>query len=318
MPEIVAFDESGNTGDNLLDAAQPIYALASVHVDEQAAAALIAEVAPAADGELHYSRLRRSRQGRETILRILRSELLAPGRARLTPMHKPFSVVGRLFDYTMEATLYNGGLDVYDHGLQLAYTNLLYRRAPAACGEADWSQLLSAFVAACRDPSDENVERVRQANARCVLGATDETVQQLLMLIPPLPEWIRGRIAVDQGHGIGMRDMLDPAATSLVENCITWPDRVGPIVVMHDKSNVVARWRGKLAVLASPRATQEVGEYWAARLPYPLAVDEIRLVNSATSARLQLGRPSRGSRRNLAQSVHLAADSRRSVRRVTR
>jgi hypothetical protein len=63
---------------------------------------------------------------------------------------------------------------------------------------------------------------------------------------------------------------------------------VGRIVVLHDESNVVARWREKLAVLAGPHALDEVGEYWAARMPYPLAIDEIRLGDSADSARLQL------------------------------
>lgn len=94
MASEVAFDESGNTGDNLLDRSQPIYTLASIQLAEDDAEALIDEAVPSRDGELKYSSLRRSRVGREAIVRILGSDLMKPGRARVTAMHKPFSTVG--------------------------------------------------------------------------------------------------------------------------------------------------------------------------------------------------------------------------------
>jgi hypothetical protein len=288
MPEIVAFDESGNTGDNLLDPAQPIYVLASIHIGEADAAALIAEAAPHAAGELRSSRLRRSHAGREKVISILSSDLISPGQARITPMHKPYAVVARLFDYLIEPTLYHHGLDAYDRGLHVAYANLLFREAPVACGEYAWSRLLDAFISLCRNPSQMTVEIMLHALRRCLAVCGRGTVQQLLLLIPPMRQLLADRLIRDQGYGIGARDMLDPAITSLLENCITWPERLGPIVVEHDESSVVARWRDKLAVLSSPDAAAEIGEYWAARIPHPLAVDEIRLRDSATSARLQL------------------------------
>ena len=203
-------------------------------------------------------------------------------------MHKPFAVVGRFFDYLIEPTLFEAGFDAIDEQLHIVYANILYRRGPAACGAARWERLLAAFVAACRRPSHQTLSALAEANAACAIEANDEIVQRLLTLVPPDAAGISERIVLDQGHGIGMRDLLDPAATSLIENCITWPERLGRIIVLHDESNVVARWREKLAVLASPDAIDEVGEYWAARMPYPLAIDEIRLGDSAASACLQL------------------------------
>jgi hypothetical protein len=286
-PEEIAFDESGNTGDNLLDRVQPIYALASIHAAEADAQALIDEVAPGLP-ELKYSSLRRSRGGREAVMRVLRSELIAPGLARVTAMHKPFSTVARMFDYVMEPTLFNGGMEVYDQGLHIAFSNILWRNGAHACGADRWEELLRSFVVACRGPTMETAERLVLANAACVAACTDETVEKLLILIPPEPAWALPRIAADMGHGIGVRDLLDPAATSLIENCIFWPEHVGPIVVLHDESSIVSRWRAKLEVLASAEAEQEVGEYWANRVPYPLAIEEVRMVRSSDCARVQL------------------------------
>jgi hypothetical protein len=188
----------------------------------------------------------------------------------------------------MEPTLHNGGFEVYERGLHRAYSNILWRQGAAACGQGRWQHLLRAFVDACRDPSAERIDRLREANGRCLAASTDETVDQLLMLVPPRTDWLQPRIAMDMGHGIGMRDLLDPAVTSLIENCIAWPERVGPIQVLHDESSVVARWRVKLEVLAGPDAAEAVGEYWNNLVPYPLAIDEIRLVRSEDSARIQL------------------------------
>lgn len=289
MAREIAFDESGNTGDNLLDREQPIYTLASIHAAEADAAGLIGEVAPNEGRELKYSSLRRSRAGRETVVRILESELLKPGRARVTAMHKPFSTVARLFDYLMEPTLHRGGMEVYERDLHIAYANILWRRGAPACGEARWERLLRSFVAACREPTVEKSTDLLVANAASVEACTDRTIEQLLMLIPPAPEWLHPRIAADMGHGIGVRDLLDPAATSLIENCIHWPEQLGTtMIVLHDESSVVARWRTKLEVLAGPEAEAEVGDYWANKVPYPLAIDEVRLVSSTDCARVQL------------------------------
>jgi hypothetical protein len=59
MTTVVAFDESGNTGDNLLDEIQPIYSLTSVAIPEDEAERVVADVGAQADRELKYSDLRR-------------------------------------------------------------------------------------------------------------------------------------------------------------------------------------------------------------------------------------------------------------------
>lgn len=73
----VAFDESGNTGGNLLDGEQPVFALASVQLSNDEAAALVASLGTK-QGELKFSSLRSSGPGRRKILTLLKAEVLSP------------------------------------------------------------------------------------------------------------------------------------------------------------------------------------------------------------------------------------------------
>jgi hypothetical protein len=203
-------------------------------------------------------------------------------------MHKPFAMVARLFDYLMETTLHEAGVPTYDLGLHIQFANILYREGPASCGAERWRALLSAFVAACRSPIDVRFDAYLAAHAHCRVAVTDQTVAQLLDLVPVSREGLRECIGLDQGRGIVTRDLLDPAATSLLENCMTWPERVGPIIVRHDEAGVVERWAEKLRVLATPDAEAEVGPYWAKRMELPLGIDSIELVQSDNFRQVQL------------------------------
>ena len=284
----VAFDEAGNTGDNLLDEAQPVFCLGSVCSDESDAGALIADVLPDGRPELHFSQLRESAAGRRALLAALESQLIQPGLARVTPMHKPFAVVARFFDYVIEPSLYERGLDVYDASIQTDFANALYRRGPAACGRELWDELLRTFVHLVRSQSHAALESFLRAHSACTLAASHPLVWRILREVPDRDEIAR-RVQLDQPHGIGARDLLDPVATSLVENCMTWPERLGrPVTVLHDENAVVRRWRPLLQALSGASAREVVGPYWAERMPLPLRITEIRVVHSHTSPLVQL------------------------------
>jgi hypothetical protein len=239
---VVAFDESGNTGDNLLDEAQPVCSLASVCVDEDAAAALVADCIPAGRLELHFADLRNSGEGRRAILRVLDAKMINPHTSRVTPMHKPFAVVARFFDYIIEPTIYERGRDVYADGMQRDFPNVLYRRGPEACGQVLWHEMLEAFVALMRSQTEAALDRFTEAHRACRIAAGHPLVRLMLDDVPDREEVAR-RARIDQPVGIGRRDLLDPVPTMLIENCITWPGRLGsPIRVVHDENNVVRRW----------------------------------------------------------------------------
>lgn len=291
LPEadVVAFDEAGNTGDNLLDEAQPICSLASVCVDDAAAAALIAEVLPAGRSEAHFADLRGSRDGRRAILRMLTSELVSADSTRVTPMHKPFAVVGRFFDYIIEPTIFARGDDVIARGMPLDFVNVLHRRGPTACGNELWRAMLVAFVALMRAPGDDELlDRFMAAHRACLIAAGHPLIRLMLEDVPDREE-VAERVRIDQPAGIGARDLLNPVPTMLIENCITWPNRIGgPIKIVHDENNVVRRWVPLIQSLSRENAVDVVGPYWGGIMPLPLRVASVELVRSHDSTRVQL------------------------------
>src|SRR5687767_15017916 len=99
----VAMDEAGNTGENLLDETQPVFALAGVHIaTDHAQAAVAAALARAGGVELKFSRLRRSAAGPRNILQLLSDADLHPANCAIVVAHKPWMLASKLIDELVE------------------------------------------------------------------------------------------------------------------------------------------------------------------------------------------------------------------------
>src|SRR6266849_8025878 len=98
IPELVAFDEAGNTGQNLLDPQQPVFVVASVRVADQAAEEIVERITRGGATEGKFSRLRRSPRGRLAILDALKHPSLVPNNARMSVYHKRFMVTTKIVD----------------------------------------------------------------------------------------------------------------------------------------------------------------------------------------------------------------------------
>ena len=93
MPYEVAFDESGNTGADLLNPQQPVFALASTSLTRVEAELVLDRIRTPQTKEFKFLRLRRNDAGRRRILQFLSAPELTPETARTTYFHKRFMVV---------------------------------------------------------------------------------------------------------------------------------------------------------------------------------------------------------------------------------
>jgi hypothetical protein len=69
-------DESGNTGENLIDPVQPVFVLGSVNLDSSLSATLLDNVLrqlPKGHGEPKYSSLAKTKAGRKALMECLSS-----------------------------------------------------------------------------------------------------------------------------------------------------------------------------------------------------------------------------------------------------
>lgn len=190
----VAFDESGNTGQNLLDPAQPVFTLASIHLSDDELEYLDELVDWPEDGELHFTDLKRSARGRRRIRRILTSDVATPEHVKVFVIHKRFMVVAKVVELLEDLT-HRTGSDLYERGANIALSNLLYFCTPTFCGQEHFEEFLEAFVGMIRNPNelrrDHFYRRLRDLSVECrdeqfrsgvlkMLGATRVVVDDLL------------------------------------------------------------------------------------------------------------------------------------------
>ena len=243
----VAFDEAGNTGPNLLDSAQPCFALASVHLSDKEASTILEPVIRGRTTEAHFAALKRRQAGRRGILEVLASPVLTEERVKIVLTHKPFMVVTKLVDLLFETLLYREGVDLYEKGGNIALANLIYYCVPVFCGKAQFLMLLQSFVDMVRSKSRSAISEF--------YAAVDEAERKCRNseLVP-----ILGLLAATRGIVQDQLDrcshtVLDPATTSLLHLSGIWSDQFAqPFAIIHDRSKPIEFDKDLIEALMDP------------------------------------------------------------------
>jgi hypothetical protein len=123
---ILYCDESGQTGENLLDLSQPFFSYAALRVDPlkatETANRLIKDYR--IQGEIKSSNLLKYSKGRQAVTQILHE---FHRDTKVVVHHKLFAATGKLFEYIFEPVLAKNSFLFYSIGFQKFFANLLYR-----------------------------------------------------------------------------------------------------------------------------------------------------------------------------------------------
>lgn len=122
----IFFDESGFTGYNLLDPAQPVFSVASVDIAEERAEEILRRSFPRYQGEeYHFTNIWRSRHrgGLGTFCNHLHevSEL-----SFCFATNKRFAIFTKIMDFLVEPAITESCFDFYDEGFCWKYSNYAY------------------------------------------------------------------------------------------------------------------------------------------------------------------------------------------------
>jgi hypothetical protein len=281
-------DEAGNTGENLLDAAQPIYALAAVRVDDEARRAITAALARTQMTELKFQRLRTSSAGRRIILKLLDEVELRPGAAAVMVAHKPWMLAAKLVDELIEPRMLATGIQMawYATGAAKRMADALFELAPGALGDL-YPELQAAFVVLLRDYSEENAAAFLATLRRARIMCADPQMHELLSVMIDTPAEIRDEFPT-------RGDALDPGLTSLHCQAGLWSTLLAETFeIVHDDSNTVRRWARDLEEITGGERTGKparpqtlvVGEI---EMHLPTMLHRISFVTSEHDKRVQL------------------------------
>ncbi|WP_159053421.1 DUF3800 domain-containing protein [Streptomyces regalis] len=289
-------DESSSTGENLLDAAQPVFCAAAIHLDDDLACQTVDEVKaqlPATHGEPKYTSLSQTGRGRDALVAAFDSLVSESIVAFIA--HKRFMVVTKMVDVLVEPLAYETGFNLYDRDAALALANLYHLSGPVLGDPGAYDQMLQTFVDAVRRRS-----RASAADLFAAISAYRATTR------PPLTEWVE-LLELTRGQADDIirriasgetRDELDPAIPCLAVVCGEMGKIVGDFALVHDESSAVARGSVFLQYLhwlpdpARPGRTME-------RLP----VTGVTFSDSTTAPQLQIADWVAGAVRQWATSL---------------
>lgn len=280
MNPIIAFDESGNTGQDLLDSDQPTFVLASVYFEDDEAAKL-SEIFPASQrSELKFKKLKNSQSA---IFEFLNSELITPEKVKISLFHKQFMIVTKIVDLLIEPLLHRRGIDLYVQGMNIALSNLHYSVMPAFCGEQRFKEFLSRFVYMIRRKDLESINNFYSTVFELIQSCEEYRYRIDLIEIFSTKEIINEILAGDDNLD------LEPAIPAFVQLCYAWGNQLGrEFDIIHDKSKPIKGWEEKLlCMMAKDEQEVEVG-YDRRKAVLPLRATGIKYCDSAKVLQVQI------------------------------
>lgn len=280
----IAIDETGNTGPNLLDPDQPVFVLASVHIELDEAKKLLASEGFGQHNEAHYTDLRGSGEGRGQILRILQSATVSGDDGHITAFHKRFMIVTKIVDDLLEELAHRtGGPDFYKRRLGFSLSNLIYYCTPTFCGKEDFDRCLEAFVQMRRTRTEHAVTSFYDTVDRLIERCSDDDYRSFPLTALRATEPIARDLA-EYGDKID----LDPAIPAFVDHAAIWSAFFDdPFDVLHDESQTISSYRDQLELLIGRDQEFEVGHF-DVDAQLPLKIDDLRFIDSEDDPRVQI------------------------------
>lgn len=274
----IYFDESGNTGPNLLDKSQTIYSLASHNYTLEETQELLS-IIPFKGDEIHFVKVKR--RYKESLLELFNHELISDSRIKYSVSHKKFELICRLVDNMMEPVFYGMGIDIYKGGHHVTTANVLYKLTHTTGISDELNKLLSFFQEMMRKRNNESISKFYEQNDS-ILGLNKFT---------HLFEIIKG--SQEMAHqilGELNKYSIDPAYPAFIVLSNLWFQELKEkISVIHDESKQIEFWKEMIGFLSDTNLHQEKSiKNGVDVVTLPLQIKELGFSSSSDSKQLQL------------------------------
>lgn len=280
----VYLDETGYTGQDLLNPDQPVFVAASTNVTDEVAAALVRECfADVRARELKHSRLCMRERGQDQIIRLLHNIQGQAGNFAVSVAHKEFVLVGLLIDFWVEAAMREDGVNLYERGANIGLCNLTYLMLKSLLPAEECDRFFRRAQEMLRNKSME------------AYGAFGQSLRAAQQQSGPLHEILDYIVLSDfrlggYEHLRSIPDRLTDLGTyHLMEQVSHWSDQTDQAInVIHDESSALAREQHVWDVLLDPDLPDAVVGQDRRTIKFPLRVDSFRRANSEHHLQLQL------------------------------
>ena len=283
MNPLIAFDESGNTGQDLMNPDQPMFSLASVYLSEAETDEAINILTTQAGQEIKFSKLARSKAGRQRVLSFLQSPYAKVDKVKTYVIHKRYMVVGKIVDLLIEPLAHRDGLNLYEQGCNIAMTNLYYTCLPTVCGEDEFSNFLGKFVEMIRKKDKRSILEFYRSCEHMYHSAKVPGFKKDLAVV------LNSTGIIDEVLRASDATQLDPSVTSFVQHCGEWSSCLGrDFDVVYDESKPIRQKQVLLSLLMAKDEQETQVGYDYRKMIFPLKATGIKFGDSKMVKQLQL------------------------------
>lgn len=234
----IYFDESGNTGSNLLDINQPVFTLASCIFSDEISKQLLKQINSNSPNEAHFKNLRRRKSGQDGIIRLMSSKLLNVKYIKINIFLKDFMVTTKIVDILIEYLMHINGEDLYLNGRNIALSNMLYYCFPAFCDKDLVQSMYKSFVIMIRSQNQENINSFYDNVENVKKSSSNESFKEDIDLI------LATRNCIDDALNGVDKHSLDPSIPALFSHCAQWGNAYPKgFHVIHDDSHSIEKER---------------------------------------------------------------------------
>lgn len=277
----IYYDESGNTGLDLLNKEQPVFCLASTSLSDEIATELIIPLIRSGQREAKYNKLKGSRKGQADLVNFFRSPYLSVENSKFTVADKKYYLITHIVDKLIEPPLHENGIDLYENDAHVGLTNIWYYTGETIF-PGYWNKIQKAFVDAIRLRNREAFNRFDHLlveAARYTPFDSQDFANRLLLA--------RGRL--DDFIGIYQDvEVFDPAVDLFISLTHKWMEQSSRMhLVTHDQSKPLRRRENFLRMLMTPVSPRIIG-YGSRKVELPLRISDLYFGDSVNHPQLQV------------------------------
>jgi hypothetical protein len=281
MAETIFFDESGNSGENLLDPNQPFYCIGSIKSTEETAKYLLGKFNGKGQ-EIHFKNLKKYTKFYDPLFEVLNDKFIAAKNVKCYAADKEFALVCQIVDRLIEPVYYRQGIDLYRDGEVFRIANRLYYFGHTIWDNTRFFNLLTGFQSLVREQTPAAIKRFYDALLELLLK--ENMGHDLVRMI--YPSYLIINDIVEDLH----KNVIDLAWPLLMELCDNWTSELkSEINIVHDQSKQVDFWKSSIAYLSNKELFDSAQVGFADRkITFPLRIKSLTLVDSKESPQIQL------------------------------
>lgn len=283
MKEIF-FDEAGNTGPDLLNKDQSVYVLCSTNFSNTESKLLLEKYFNI-DNEIHFKKKRKTENGKKQIVNFIKNnKVLLQEHCKIELYHKEFLANCYFIDYFIEPFYYEHGIDFYDYGNNIAFSNMLYICLQSFCGKKEANILYQSFIDYVRNQTVENRSKIKNSivnvKEKCKYS---EFRDNTISLIEECYSYIDENLSHLNGS------FIDPTLPAFIHSIQLWMEQYKEgIIVKHDESNTLLSQINTIDFLKELDGKKCKIGYGAFKAGYPLNIKDLGFVKSPNSTSIQI------------------------------